>query len=457
MQNQKPTLNPALADFWQVPASIRVLYGGRDSTKSWDAAGFAVALAQMCKLKIMCCRQFQNRIEESVYSLLKIQIARFGLENDFIILNNKIIHRYTGTEFIFYGLWRNFADVKSTEGIDILWIEEAQFLTQEQWTDLEPTIRKDGSQTWLIFNPQLVTDFVWKRFVINPPPDTVSRKINYTENPFLSEKSRKRIAALKAENIDEYNHIYGGEPRSDDEQVIIKRSWIMAAIDAHIKLGIKPSGRRRIGYDVADGGKDKNATVTAIGMLASNVQQWKGKQDELMTSCKRVHLQARSLQADIWYDNIGVGAFCGSKFKEINQDLRTRIRYAGFGAGEKKYEPEKEYRDSGATNQDFFSNLKAQAWWLVADRFLNTYNAIHHGQKFSDDELISINGNADHLDQLIDELSTPRKSFDKAGRVKVESKEELAAREIPSPNLADAFIIAYNPLIGTIINYGDLL
>lgn len=456
MTSQVPTLNPALRNFWATPARNRVLYGGRDSTKSWDAAGNAIALAQACKLKFMCCRQFQNRIDESVYSLLKVQIERFGLQDDFIILKNKITHRHTGSEFIFYGLWRNFNEVKSTEGIDILWIEEAHFLSAEQWRDLDPTIRKEGSQVWLVFNPHLVSDFVWKRFVVTPPPDTVTRKINYNENPFLSETSRKRIVTMLAEDTDEYTHVYLGEPLSDDERVIIKRSWIMAAIDSHVKLGIKPSGIKRIGYDVADDGSDMNATVTAYGMLAMSVQEWKGQTDDLMGSCKRVHLQARSIQARIDYDNIGVGAFCGSKFKELNESTGARIIYSGFGAGEKKHRPDDDYQP-GITNRDFFSNLKAQAWWLVADRFRNTYNAVHLRQKFTDDQLISINSNTSHLDQLIDELSTPRKDFDAAGRVKVESKKDLDKRNIPSPNLAEAFIIAYNPKIETIIDYGDLL
>ncbi len=456
MTSQVPTLNPALREFWATPARNRVLYGGRSSSKSWDAAGFAIALAQQCSLRILCTRQFQNKIEESVYTLLKIQIARFGLQNDFIILNNKITHRHTGTEFMFYGLWRNIDEIKSLEGVDIHWSEEAHILSEAQWKIIDPTLRKEGSQHWFIFNPRLVSDFIWKRFIINPPPDTVIRKINYDENPFLSKTMLKVITDAKAENIDDYNHIYLGEPLSDDERVIIKRSWIMAAIDAHVKLGIKPSGLKRIGYDIADDGKDMNATVTAYGMLAMSVQEWKGQTDDLMGSCKRVHLQARSIQAHIYYDNIGVGAFAGSKFKELNETLRTRIHYAGFGAGEKKHRPEDEYQP-GITNQDFFSNLKAQTWWMVADRFRNTYNAIHLGQKFTDDQLISINSNTEHLDRLIDELSTPRKDFDAAGRVKVESKKDLDKREIPSPNLAEAFVIAYNPTIESIIDYGDLL
>ena len=92
-------------------------------------------------------------------------------------------------------------------------------------------------------------------------------------------------------------------------------------------------------------------------------------------------------------------------------------------------------------NAEFFSNLKAQAWWQVADRARNTYNALNNGHSFDSDEMLSISSSVKYLERLKTELSTPKRDFDKAGRVKVESKEDLAKREIDSPNLADAFIM----------------
>lgn len=189
--NGGPTLNPVLRPFWQArrapdgwPVRNRVLYGGRASSKSWDAAGFAIFLAQALKVKFLCARQFQNKIEESVYTLLVQTIDRFGLRAQFRILENKIIHRRTGSEFVFYGLWRHIDEIKSLEGVDICWLEEAHALTEDQWKILEPTVRKSGSQFWIIFNPKLSTDFAWRRFVSTPPPGTLIREINYTENPF---------------------------------------------------------------------------------------------------------------------------------------------------------------------------------------------------------------------------------------------------------------------------------
>jgi phage terminase large subunit len=428
------------------PARNRVLYGGRSSSKSWDAAGFAIFLAQQMKLKFLCTRQFQNRIEDSVYSLLKIQIERFGLRSKFRILDNKIICTATGSEFVFYGLWRQIDEVKSIESIDIHWSEEAHLLTEAQWKVLEPTIRKQGSQHWLIFNPRLATDFVYKRFVTNPPPRTVKRLINYDENPFLSQTMRDVIEAAQAEDEDEFAHIYLGQPKDDDDEAIIKRSWIMAAIDAHKALGIEPSGAKRIGFDVADSGADKCANVFAHGSVVSWVDEWKAGEDELLKSCSRTYVAAKERDAKIIYDSIGVGASAGAKFKEVNESSTDRfpVRYEKFNAGGAVWEPDREYQPK-VTNKDMFSNIKAQAWWLVADRFRNTFNAIRRGEKFADDKLISISADCPHLDRLIDELSTPKRDYDQNGRVKVESKKDLAKREVASPNLADAFVMCYAP------------
>lgn len=444
------TLNPALRDFWLTPARNRVLYGGRFSSKSWDAAGFAVFLTQSVKIRVLCARQFQNKIAESVYTLLKIQIERFGLLDDFRITDNSIIHRRTGSEFLFKGLWGHIDEIKSTEGVDLLWIEEAHNLTKEQWEVLEPTIRADGSQIWIIFNPRLATDFAYKRFVLDPPPNTVVRKINYDENPFLSQTARDVAEAARQESIEDYEHIYLGVPRADDDGVVIRRTWIQAAIDAHITLGLEVAGSHRIGFDVADGGPDKCANVYAHGWVTLWADEWKAGEDELLQSSARTYDAARERQAMVIYDSIGVGAMVGSKINEVNAIRRAAgdnfaIRHQGFNAGSTQIDnPDDEYQP-GTTNKDMFANVKAQAWWMVADRFRNTYDAVRNGKTFPVDQLISISSKCPYLERLIDELSTPKRNYDTAGKVKVESKKDLAKRGIPSPNLADAFIMANLP------------
>lgn len=436
-----PIANPNLKDFWTQPSRYKVLYGGRASSKSWDAAIRALYLAQKTKLKFLCTRKFQNRIEESVYSLLKDQITRLGYDGEFKVLNNKIIHGVTGSEFLFYGLARNIQEIKSLEGVDILWNEESHSISQDDFEQiLEPTIRKDHSEVWFIFNPDLKTDYVYDRFVLNPPEDAIVRKINYDENQFLSDTMIKVINDLKERDYDAYEHIYLGFPKKDDDDAIINRSWIESCIDAHIKLNVDISGEKIIGYDPADAGEDTNAISYKRGNLITDTKQWHGKEDELFKSSQKVYNESRK-GYDVNYDSIGVGAGVGSNFKQLGDE----INYNPFNAGGKVVQPDKEYK-YGVKNKDHFSNLKAQTWFNVADRMMLTYNAIQKGQEINKSDVLSISSECSNLEALITELSTPKKDYDGKGRIKVESKKDLAKRGIKSPNLADSFVMCFSPI-----------
>lgn len=445
-----PIMNPYLKDFWLTPSRFKVLYGGRDSSKSWDTAAHSIRLANTLRLKFLCTRMYQNRIEESVYTLLKKQIWRFGFAKDYRILNNKIIHEQTGSEFIFYGLARNIDEIKSVEGIDVLWIEEGHSLTEEMWDILEPTIRANNSEIWIIFNPNLITDFVYQKFILNTPENCIVRLINYTENPFLSDTSKETIRQRKEEDYEKYLHIYEGHVKQDDEEVIIKRSWLNSCVDAHLKLGIEPKGEKIIGYDAADDGQDKNAFVCKHGTLINKVHQWKAKEDELFKSSKIVRNEAKKSGSKVIYDSVGLGAGTGSNIKEMNHLEKERdsnavqVQYESFNSGGAIVNQEQEYED-GVKNKDFFSNVKAQAWKMVADRARNTHNAVTKGAQFKEDEIISISSECDFIEQLLTELSTPRREYDGAGRFRVEQKATLAKRGIKSPNLADAFVMCFAP------------
>ena len=444
MSNEVAIMNPYLKDFWLTPSRFKVLYGGRDSSKSWDAAANAIRLANSLKLKFLCTRMFQNRIEESVYTLLKEQIYRFGFQKDYTILNNKIVNNKTGSDFNFIGLARNIDEVKSYEGVDILWNEESHNISESTWDILEPTIRKNHSEIWLIFNPKLATDFIYQKFVVNPPSNALVRKINYDENPFLSEVSKKTIEDLKENDYDKYLHIYEGLPQQDDDSVIIKRSWLDSCIDAHKKLNIDVSGEKITGYDVADSGEDLNAFVNKHGILVTKVHQWKAKEDDLVRSAKIVRNEAMQFGSIVRYDSIGVGAGVGSNINEMNKIDNKDIISEAFNSGGSVLNKEQEY-ELGVSNKDYFSNVKAQMWKTVADRILLTHNAVTKGLPFHESDIISISSNCDYIEVLLTELSPPRRDYDNSGRFKVESKKDLAKRGIKSPNLADAFVMCFAP------------
>lgn len=439
-----PIMNPNLRDFWETKSDIKVLYGGRDSTKSTDAAIHSIRLTSNIKLKFLCTRMYQNRIDDSVYTLIKEEIERFGFLNEYEIYNNKIVHRFTGSNYLFYGLSRNIKEIKSIQGIDILWIEEAHFLTKEMWDVLEPTLRKEHSEIWIIFNPDLITDFVYHKFIVNTPPNCITRLINYTENPFLSEKSKRTIEQRKKEDYDSYLHIYMGMPRQDDEDVFIKRSWLQSCIDAHKKLNIEITGEKVTGYDVADGGRDLNAYINKHGILITKAHQWKAKEDELFNSSQKVRDEAIHFGSRVVYDSVGLGAGTGSNIKRLNSLDAFNVNYESFNSGGAVVNKEEEYQEK-VLNKDYFKNIKAQAWKIVGDRVLKTHNAVTKGADFEEDEIISISSDLDYIENLLTELSTPKKVYDMTKKLMVEPKKDLEKRGIPSPNLADAFIMCFVP------------
>jgi phage terminase large subunit len=445
----KPMLNTRLKDFWQAPGyRNRILYGGRGSSKTWDACGWAIFLADNYRIRVCCCRQFANKLSESVQPVLVDTIDRFGLARRFVPHEHKIVNKATGSEFLFYGIWKQIREIKGLEAIDIFLIEEAEFLTLEQFRIIEATARRAGAQIWIIFNPYLETDFVYQHFVVNRPPRTIVRQINYDENPFLPDDFLQTIHELRDSDYEQYQHIYLGVPKSDEESAVIKRSWLMRCVDAHLALKIETRGAKRIGFDVADAGEDFNAQVYAHMPVVIWCEEWKGREDEILKSSTRVWNKARELGAHVIYDDIGVGAFVGSHFNTLNakvEDPALRVTHRGFNAGGKVWHPESKYGSTQRTNEEMFANLKAQTWWMTADRARNTYNAVGHGHKFKPDEIICIDSTIPNLPKLITQLSTPRRDFDQNGKVKVESKADLAkpSREggpVPSPNLADAFV-----------------
>jgi phage terminase large subunit len=155
-------------------------------------------------VKFLCARQFQNKIEESVYTLLVATIERYGLRDQFRILDNKIIHRRTGRSSSSTACGAHQRDQVARRRIDICWLEEAHALVEAQWQILEPTLRKEGSQFWLIFNPMLSSDFVWKRFVLNPAARHDQAADQLHRKPVLVDTMLEVIDTRRAEDEDDY-------------------------------------------------------------------------------------------------------------------------------------------------------------------------------------------------------------------------------------------------------------
>lgn len=211
----------------------RVYYGGRGGAKSWNFARALLIKAAQKPMRILCAREFQTSIKDSVHKLLSDQIYALGMESIYEITQTSI-RSINGSEFIFVGIKNNTNNVKSIEGIDICWVEEAQSVSANSWNVLIPTIRKQDSEIWISFNPELPTDETWKRFVENPAPESVLVKVNWSDNPWFPETLNNERLMLKGRDIAAYNNVWEGIPRSTIDGAIFARELEMAELEGRI-------------------------------------------------------------------------------------------------------------------------------------------------------------------------------------------------------------------------------
>ena len=194
------------------PKRYKVLYGGRGGSKSWGIARQLLLDGYDKPLRILCAREFQSSIRESVHRLLADQIYSMGLDG-FYEIQNAVIRGKNGTEFGFEGLKHNVTKIKSYEGADRVWVEEAQAVSRASWNILIPTIRKPHSEIWMSFNPELDTDETYQRFVVNPPEDSIVIKLNYSDNPWFPQVLRDEMEDMKRKDFATYLNIWEGECR----------------------------------------------------------------------------------------------------------------------------------------------------------------------------------------------------------------------------------------------------
>ncbi|HDJ1441614.1 TPA: TerL protein [Serratia rubidaea] len=236
------------------------------------------------------------------------------------------------------------------------------------------------------------------------------------------------------------------------EGVLIPSAWVQAAIDAHIALGIEPSGVRMGALDVADEGKDTNAFTSRHGFLLEDIDEWSGKGDDIFSTVQKAfNICDQQLLDHFRFDSDGLGAGARGDARVINEnreaeDIPTIVAVPFRGSGA-VFDPEGEAvrGDNGRParlNKDFFANAKAQGWWSLRTRFQKTYRAVTEGMEFDPDEIISISGTMKKKDKLVIELSQPTYTVNGVGKIVVDKKPDGTK----SPNLADSAMIAYAPM-----------
>lgn len=208
-----------LAPLWK-PFRYKILRGGRGGAKSHGIARTLLLMAAQKQMRILCARELQVSIKDSVHKLLvDIIDADPALSAVYSYTKNSITN-VLGSEFLFAGIRNNITKIKSMEGIDIVWVEEAEAVSSYSWQTLIPTIRKKGSEIWVSFNPDQEKDPTSQRFIVNLPPNSLEIVMSWEDNPWFPDELRDEMEYLYKIDPDAAAHVWGGGYRTNSEAQI---------------------------------------------------------------------------------------------------------------------------------------------------------------------------------------------------------------------------------------------
>lgn len=392
-----------------------LLEGGRGGGKSQAIARFLLYLAEKYSLRVVCGRETQNSINESVYSLFTDLIRTYQLGFD--IQSQKITSRVTGSIINFRGFREQGAfNIQGMEGVDIVWIDEAQALKKDTIDVLIPTIRKDNAKIIFTMNRHLYNDPAYANFVNRD--DCLHIPINYDENQFCTLALRREAEECKKLNEKDFKHIWLGEPLDQSEDALYSLEELLRGKNnPHV---VSPGyGTRVAGFDIARYGDDKCAGVIFQQTGALHWEEiWSDEWDhrDLNYTTGRILMTVNEQNVDlaaIDEDGIGSGPF----------DTLTKGRQLDYFVGFRN--PTISYNE----NKSFANNRTVNAY-KVKDMLVKTHLCIKNPK-------------------IIDELQTIKYTFDHNQRRILVSKKQMRDEGIKSPNLADAVIMAVS-LIGQV-------
>jgi len=381
-----------------------VIEGGRYSLKSHTVARYCLLRARRERMRTACLRQFQKNIGDSSYQLLLDLIQEYGF-TDFEWTNDKIVNTETGSEIIFKGLDRNVeTTIKSIEGVNLAWVDEAQTITQKSIRILNPTVRKPGSKIIWTLNRLTDLDPVLSYFITDPPrKDVWHLEVDYRiaqKNGWLSEEILYEIEQSRLHHPEDYAHDYLGKALNQSDRSIIAARQVMEAMNREVD----DEGAVEVGVDVARLGSDRTVFVKRKGFKEiGRASYTKKRTTEVCELLANFVGQDKDVLIKI--DDTGVGGGVTDGMLERGYNVLP----VNFGAA--------------AVDRDKYPNLISEAWF--------------HLQSIIDQ--ISLQNNKD----LLSELSNREWKMDARGRRGVESKDDYKKRGYRSPDEADATILAF--------------
>lgn len=381
--------------------------GGRASGKSTAVAQSLILRASVHPITVLCAREFQNSITDSVYKLLTSTIEKLGLQG-FEVRRDGISH-INGSSFIFRGLHDNIQSVKSIEGIDVCWVEEAQTISKASLTTLIPTIRKTNSTLIFTWNPLTSHDPVWTYFVSTDSEERLHQTCHW-HTTFEDVKrllSQDVIDMIEADRqTADYGHVWLGLPYSDTDNQLISDSMLNEAIRRTAL-----DGPVTFGIDVARYGNDRTALTIKKGNQIETLESW--THASIVDTAERIRLHASQYHPiDIRIDDTGVGGGLTDLLKSWGLPT-TGINYAG-----KPKDPQ-------------YPNIASELWFDFA-------TMLPH---------LSINPQLADLAKLTTELTTRKWQITSRNQRQIESKQNYKNNmNLGSPDLADSLLLAcYEP------------
>jgi phage terminase large subunit len=438
---------------------FKIVIGGRGSGKSNTIADLCIMDSQTQGIKTACFREYQNSIADSVYSLLTGEIERLGV-NGFDPLAT-LINRGGKTAFTFTGLARNPESIKSMYGFERFWVEEAQTISDKSLKLLTPTLREEGSEIWMSANPQSSADPFSQRF-IKPFERELNRDgyyeddlhliivCNYMDNPFFPDVlEQDRLFDKENLSTAEYEHIWLGKYNDTVIGSIVSTEWFDAAIDAHKKLGFKPTGIELVAHDPSDLGPDAKGLTHRHGSIILNVLE--NEHGDINEGCDWATDYAieHNVDAFVW-DGDGMGVTLRRQISEAFTGKQIKVEMFRGSEGpdnpQSPYMPVEEGKKDikPKTNKDTFYNKRAQYYWKLRDRFYKTHLAVNRGVYVNPDEMISLSSDIENMEQLRSEICRIPRKPNGNGKIQILSKEEMKKKpyELPSPNMADSLMMS---------------
>lgn len=443
------------------PRRIKIAVGGRGSAKSIGMDDAMLVYADQGQ-RICATREFQNSIDDSIHENLSIEIERLNIEG-FDVQSN-CIKSHSGGEIFYKGLARNVTSLKSLAGVKKLRIEEGESVSAKSLRVLTPSVRSTAADNetdaeppefWISMNRGSREDAIAKKYLARAE-DELARcgryeddlimvvEMNWADNPwFPPELEQERLDDKANLSEEEYDHIWGGCYDEQVERNIIKKAWFDAAIDAHIKLGIEPSGATIFTHDPGDTGKDSKAYACRKGIFYKDIGEIYAEDGN--SACHTATDMAIGRNSDLFvWDGDGMGALLreqiGADFKGIKCDIRM---YRGSGEVEDKkkyYDGLKSLgsKDRPKTSGDTFFNKRAQRYMGLANRFYKTWLWVEKGKYQNPDDIISLSSSIKLINKLRSEVCRIPTIPNGAGKIQLMPKPRMKKElGIESPGMAD--------------------